>query len=102
MTTQKKITEHKHTEKALEQSQNRFRVLVEKNADGIIGIDENGIVRFVNPAAESIFERGAIELVGEMFGFPLVESETTEIDIIRKGGSRATAEIRLVTIEWDS
>ena len=36
--------------------------LIEKNADGIIVVDDTGIVRFVNPAAEKIFGRSSDSL----------------------------------------
>src|SRR5262249_41783310 len=55
----------------------------------------------INPAAESLFDRKASELLGEMFGFPLVAGETTEIDLIRRGGASVVAEMRVVEIEWE-
>src|SRR4051812_19339158 len=44
--------------------QAEIRFLVEKNADGILVIDEQGIVLFANPAAERIFGRTIDLLIG--------------------------------------
>lgn len=46
-------------------------------------------------------DRTARELVGETFGFPAVAGETTEINIISRGGSIAWVEMRLLEIVWE-
>jgi len=80
--------------------QAEIRFLVEKNADGIIVVDENGIVLFANPATENIFGRAPESLVGSPLGVPLVTGETTEITIHKPGGNRVDAEIRVVDANW--
>ncbi|HWG42962.1 MAG TPA: ATP-binding protein [Gemmataceae bacterium] len=67
--------------RALEASESRFRTLIEKNADGILVVRGDGILDYVNPAAEGLLGRRADELNGEMFGQPLTAGETTEIDV---------------------
>ncbi len=97
----KDITERREVEKTLEYSRASFHNIVEKNADGIIIVDKNGIVRFVNPTAETIFKRKAEELIGELFGFALSAGEYTEIDIVRGGGETGTGEMQVVETEWE-
>ncbi|MEI6045102.1 MAG: PAS domain S-box protein [Chloroflexota bacterium] len=94
-----KLLEERNQE--LQTSEARFRNIINRNADGIIVVDKNGIVQFINPAAENLFDRSAEELRGELFGFPLVTGETTELDIFRKGGETAVAEMRTVVTEWE-
>jgi signal transduction histidine kinase len=84
----------------LEASEARFRDVISKLADGIIMLDGEGRVRFINPAAEALFDRPARELIDTVFGFPVVAGETTEIDIIRRGGQYAVAEMRVVETDW--
>jgi PAS domain S-box-containing protein/diguanylate cyclase (GGDEF)-like protein len=91
--------ERKHSEKALRESETRFRTLIEKNVDAIIIIGNSGRIHFVNPTAEALFGKPAEELLGEQFGFPVVGG-TAEIDIIRKDRERAVAEMRSVNIQW--
>src|SRR5579885_2218982 len=74
--------------------------LIEKNADSIIVVDQDGIVLFANPATEKIFGRAPQSLIGSPIGIPLVSGETTEIAIHRPGGGRIDAEIRAVETRW--
>jgi signal transduction histidine kinase/CheY-like chemotaxis protein len=81
--------------------QTEIRFLVEKNADGILVVDEDGIVLFANPAAEKIFGRPARALVGSPIGIPFPAGETTEIAIHRPGGDQTDAEVRVVETTWN-
>jgi len=96
----KDITELKQVEKALQTSRASFHNIVERSADGIIIVDHEGAVHYVNSTAESLFGRKAEELVGEHFGFPIVEGKMTGIDIIRKDGEVGIGEMRAVETEW--
>jgi len=89
-------------EQALADSQDRFRNVIERNADGIliVGI-EDGIVRYLNPAAEELFGVSAEELEGEIFGFPVVAERKSSIDIVRRDRSDVVAEMHVVETEWD-
>lgn len=81
--------------------QAEFRFLVDKNADGIIVVDLDGIVLFANPAAEQMFGRPAELLVGSPIGIPLIAGDTTEITIHRPGADQIDAEFRFVDTVWD-
>ena len=63
--------ERDQARQALQASRTRFRNIIEKNADGVIVVNKEGVVRFVNAAARTILGRRADELLGEMFGFPI-------------------------------
>ena len=78
-----------------------YRMLLEKNADAIVVIDRDGVVRFVNPAAEAIFGRKAEEVLGELSSFPVVAGETTEVSVTRSNGETAVAEMRVVETNWE-
>jgi signal transduction histidine kinase len=79
-----------------------LRAIIERLPDGIVVVDSHGTIRFANPAAERLFDRSAEDLVGTSFGFPVVVGETTEIDIVQRGGGGVVyAELRVVETEWD-
>ena len=97
---EQEITERVRAEKALRESEARYRGLIEGDADGTIIVDGNGMVRLVNPAAEDLLGYKAEELLGELFGFPVMAGRTTELNIVRRGGGTAVAEMRVVETEW--
>jgi signal transduction histidine kinase/CheY-like chemotaxis protein len=81
--------------------QAEIRFLIEKNADGIIVVDDDGIVLFANPAAEQMFGRSYEALIGSPIGIPLIAGDTTEITVLRPGGTQIDAEVRIVDTRWD-
>jgi PAS domain S-box-containing protein len=94
------ITARKRVEKRLRDSKSNFQKLVDNNVDGIIVTDRQGIVQFVNPAAEIILGRKGEALKGEQFGFQIALDTMTEIDIIRKAGELVVAEMRTAETVW--
>jgi len=78
-----------------------FRYAIERNADGIIVMDKDGTVLYVNPAAEVLFGRSEEELIGEVVGFPFVTGERTQINILHKSGESIVVEMRVVNIKWE-
>jgi len=59
------IGERKEAEGALRRSEERVRAILDNIADGIVTIDEQGIVESINPAAEKMFGYGAGEVLGK-------------------------------------
>jgi len=97
----KYIAKLKRTEEALQVSRESFHNIVERSADGIIVADREGVARFVNTTLKSMFGRKAEELLGELFGFPIMASESMEIDIVRRVGEIGVGEMRVTETEWD-
>ncbi|MEX2581872.1 MAG: ATP-binding protein [Gemmatimonadota bacterium] len=86
----------------LEESEARFRNIVERTADGIVIVNRDGRVRFANPGAERMFARSAAELADEDFGVAVVSGETTEMDIVRPSETEpVVAELRVSATTWD-
>ncbi|HEX2236719.1 MAG TPA: EAL domain-containing protein, partial [Actinomycetota bacterium] len=54
-------------ERVLEESEARFRALVQSSSDVITVVDANGVVTYQSPAAEVVFARPPEELVGAPF-----------------------------------
>ncbi len=103
----------------------RFRNVIDKLADGIIIVDRNGLVCFINRAAECLLKCPAYELLGkEVFGTRVFEIQggqigteiiqrvgdsdrdstrvvQTQVEILRKGQEDAIAEMRIVETEWE-
>ncbi len=81
-------------------SEQSLRRMIHENADGMLVIDREGVVRFANPAAERLLGRQDGSLEGTQLGFPVVAGELGEIEVLA-GESPRTAEMRAVMIEWD-
>ncbi len=92
--------ERKQLEHRLRQSEDKFRTLIEKNSDGVVVVDKNGVVLFANPASESLFDRNRENLIGELFGFPVVVGENTEINVVSRKGETKIVEMRVVKTGW--
>lgn len=84
----------------LRQSEARFRDVIEQNADAIVVVDTEGVIRFANHEACRLFGADRAELIGGSFGFPLVAGETTELDLVRDGAP-LTVEMRVVDSHWE-
>ena len=93
--------ERKRTAEELEASKKSFLNIVEKGGDGILVVDRNRMVCFVNPALETLFGRTAEELLGEAVSFPLVAGGITEVDIVQHGDGVGIGEMHVVETEWE-
>ncbi|HXC35252.1 MAG TPA: PAS domain S-box protein [Candidatus Acidoferrales bacterium] len=58
-------TEHRETRSALRDSAERLRAILETAVEGIITIDERGIIESFNHSAEKIFSYKAAEAIGQ-------------------------------------
>jgi PAS domain S-box-containing protein len=74
------ITERKQAEEAVREAAVRLKAIVDTAVDGIITIDERGIVESMNPAAERIFGCTHEEVVGKNIAILMSEPERHEHD----------------------
>jgi two-component system CheB/CheR fusion protein len=89
-------------QQALAASEAQCRLLIAKNTDALLVVGSDGVIRFVNPAAEAMLDRSAAELVGQLFGKPIVPGAITEVDVPRNGGKDIRiAEMRATDITWE-
>ncbi len=96
------ITDRKKSEIALQESEVRLRTIINTNVNGLIVINQEGKVLFVNPAGEEIFGKKSENLLGNLVGLPLVTGESTEVAIPHKNGKLVIAQMRVVPIPWKS
>ncbi|MCC7491694.1 MAG: PAS domain-containing protein [Fimbriimonadaceae bacterium] len=82
-------------------SEARLRALVDLHTDGLVLIDETGVVLYVNPAGAALLGRREVDLVGSKLGFPVVGGAITEVDLLRPDGAPVPAELRVTESTWD-
>ena len=74
-----------------------MRRLISTNPDGIVVIDQDGVVVCANIAAAELFHREPDDLIGQSFGFPVLTGSSTDINTL----SNRIAEMRAVEIDWN-
>ena len=95
------ITERKQAEEAVREAAVRLKAIVETAVDGIITIDEQGIIESMNPAAERIFGYTHEEAVGRNVAMLMSDPEQSEHnhyleDYLRTGRQEIIGTIREV------
>lgn len=78
-----------------------YRTILESNADAMVVVNKDGIIRYVNPAAAALFSRNAETFPGEKFDYPIVAGEIKEINLTDSNGAVLTAEVRVVETNWE-
>ena len=93
---------HQETLDLLKASLNDLHKIVQSNADAILIVDARGNVCFANPAAGRLFNVTPEYLLGTPFGHPILQGESSEIEIHPGNGKIKTADMRMVDIEWEN
>lgn len=86
----------------LQVSEEHWRQMINKIADGVLILAQDGIVLFANSAAENLFNLSHEELINLHFGIPSSAKEVCEIYLPQKDGSYITVEMRTEEIEWQN
>jgi len=73
------------------------QLIVAASADGIVAVDDQGIIRVCNLAAQELLARPADELIGAPFGFPVVAGRAAEVELMLPGGGERVVEMRATT-----
>lgn len=68
--------------------------------DGMLVLDDRGVVVLANPGAARLFGRPDGDLVGDEFGYPVPVGRIAEVDVLGPGGQRAV-EMRAVETTID-
>ncbi|MEE9251223.1 MAG: PAS domain S-box protein, partial [Alphaproteobacteria bacterium] len=75
------IAERKRAEEALRESEERLRGILDNIADGVITIDEEGLIQSFNAAAEQTFGYAADDVVGRNVSMLMSEPDRTNHDV---------------------
>src|SRR5690349_21359465 len=76
------------------------REIVERIPDALLLIDREGIVRYASHSAVRLFGRTRDDLVGRVFGYPVMDEGLTEVEILRPRSSALLVELRSSEISW--
>jgi PAS domain S-box-containing protein len=113
-TTMEDITQRQHTMDEIVKSEEKYRVLAETSADGVMSTDVLGCLTYLNPSIKNILGRKESEILGKPFRNYLAESsvylyqqafldirkkevkmENIALDVIHKDGYEIPIEINI-------
>jgi PAS domain S-box-containing protein len=92
------ISDRKQMEEKLRQSEAQLNTIVTNTSDGILIVDQQGQVRFANPAAVQILHRTPENLIDYPFGVPV--GETAEVELADFNGEYRIAELKAAPTQW--
>lgn len=79
----------------------QFETIITHVQDGLLVIDQEGIIQFANPAAIHMFNKSHTELMGHHLGIPIVEKYLAQIEILRLNNTYGVAEITVADALWE-
>lgn len=80
----------------------QLRELIAQLSDGVLVVDRDGSLLFLNPAAERMLGRPASELLGENVGFPIIDGgPPLELELVTSDGSEQVVEMQVAEVDWD-
>ncbi len=94
------ISERRRAEQELKLSRASFTSIVEGSKDGIVIVDQEGAVRYCNPAAWQFFGCSAEQLAAQRFSTQLDRNGVQELAIITPEGGLGTAEMHVTDTDW--
>ncbi|MBT8340875.1 MAG: diguanylate cyclase [Desulfatitalea sp.] len=84
------------------QDAHRLREIVENNADGMIVLNPQGRIFYLNPAAGALMGCRIEDLIGQSFGYAIDFQKPTDIEITQGNGTKIIAEVRATICEWEN
>lgn len=93
------IKAKKKAELALKKSEEKVKTIINNNLNGMMVLDHDGIILFVNKEAEKIFDRTSDKMLGETLGLPLEFDKISELEIPQKQSQSTEVKQELLIVE---
>lgn len=90
------------SQKELKASKAGFHNIVGRSNDGVIVVDENKTIKFLNPMAEVMLGLKSEQNIGKAFALPVAAGETADVEITRSNGEKGFGEMHTVETEWQN
>lgn len=82
-------------------SEARLRRIIESNSDGMLVVNQRGVVQFLNPTAEGLLGNNKKQLIGKLCDLPLgAPNSPSQLEIERASGEPLLLDVRTTAIQW--
>jgi diguanylate cyclase (GGDEF)-like protein len=78
-----------------------FRAIVDSHLDGVVILDQNYIIQYLNPAAEKLLFSISDDAVGEHFNWSVKRRKVTEAEITTSEGETKIVRFQLQDTKWE-
>jgi signal transduction histidine kinase len=78
-----------------------FRNIVTGIRDGIVILNTDNLVQFINPETETLLNLSSSELIGQPFPYSFTTQRHLNVDIVHKDNSKTRVELRASQIQWN-
>ncbi len=95
------ITYQKLAEMEVQKMHQSYINIVESSINGILILDTEGMISYVNPEAQKILDRSEDELIGKPFGFPITRAGSNELEILTKKRKTYFVDMRTTQVKWE-
>lgn len=85
---------------ALRQTQEKLATIANQMQDGLVVIDQDGMIQFVNSMATTMLHQSSMDLLGYPFANAMIEGQLTQLDIVRLDGTPGMAEVSITQERW--
>lgn len=90
------------TLRSIREAESRLRSIVEAISDGVLIVDDGGIVLFANPAAETVLMRPLFEILGAGIGFDLPDPSPSVVDLYSHRHDPIRLHVHVGELMWES
>ena len=87
---------------ALRASEQNLLTIINSNNNGMVIVEQEDIIRFLNPAAEALLGHTCTSLIGTRLPIPRIKNNLKELDIPHCSGETKVVEIESVPITWEN
>ncbi|MBN1864642.1 MAG: PAS domain S-box protein [Victivallales bacterium] len=89
-----------HSKESLVASENRFRTIIERNADVIVIFDKQSNIRYINPSGKFLFGEDGGKLLPQIREFPIISGQGMMFSDEDDEGRQRHWDVRVVVIDW--
>ncbi len=82
------------------QTKELLNTIFEHSPNGILIVDNSGIIRFVNKTGIKLLNQPLNKLIGCYFGVPIINKHTTQIEVINRENKITTLEMSIAQTNW--